>query len=125
MRSPTCGRVGTSSCSPRSGKSSIRPTRPALSGSGGTSPTGFALLAELAGLMDASEADASACMAFPAGHRSRLCSTNPSKRLNRELKRRADLVGIQPDEVSILRLIGTVPFEQRADWHSQNRCMMI
>jgi transposase-like protein len=43
--------------------------------------------------MDESEHDVLACMAFPVQHRSKLLSTNPIKRLNKEVKRRADVVG--------------------------------
>ena len=67
---------------------------------------------KLAGLMDESEADVLAYMGFPAQHRSKLHSTNPLERLNKEVKRRADVVGIFPGESSIVRLIGAVLLEQ-------------
>ncbi|WP_057795819.1 IS256 family transposase [Roseovarius atlanticus] len=66
----------------------------------------------LAELMDASEHDVLAYMAFPRQHRTKLHSTNPIERLNKEVKRRADVVGIFPNEDSITRLIGAVLFEQ-------------
>ncbi len=47
------------------------------------------------------------------------------ERLNKEVKRRADVVGIFPNEDSILRLIGAVLFEQNDDWQSQHRYMMV
>jgi len=75
--------------------------------------------------MDESEADVFAYLAFPAQHRTKLHSTNPLKRLNKEVKRRADVVGIFPNEKSILRLIGAVLFEQNDDWQSQHRYMMV
>ena len=56
---------------------------------------------KLATLMDESEHDVLAFMAFPAQHRTKLHSTNPLERLNKEVKRRADVVGIFPDEKSI------------------------
>lgn len=80
---------------------------------------------KLATLMDESEADVLAYMAFPAQHRTKLHSTNPLERLNKEVKRRADVVGIFPNEDSILRLIGAVLFEQNDEWQSQHRYMMV
>jgi putative transposase len=53
--------------------------------------------------MDDSEADVSAYMAFPAQHRTKLHSTNPLERLNKEVKLRANVVGIFPNEQSIIR----------------------
>lgn len=67
---------------------------------------------KLAELMDESEHDVLAYMAFPRQHRKKLRSTNPIERLNKEVKRRADVVGIFPNEASINRLIGAVLFEQ-------------
>jgi len=80
---------------------------------------------KLAALMEESEGDVLAYMAFPAQHRTKLLSTNPLERLNKEVKRRADVVGIFPNEESILRLIGAVLFEQNDDWQSQHRYMMV
>ena len=75
---------------------------------------------KLAILMDESEANVPTCMAFPALHRTKLHSTNPLERLNKQMKRRADVVGIFPNEESILRLIAAVLFEQNDDWQSQH-----
>jgi len=71
------------------------------------------------------EADVLACMGFPAQHHTKLHSTNPLERLNKEVKRRADVVGIFPNEDSIIRLIGAVLFEQNDEWQSQHRYMQI
>ena len=80
---------------------------------------------KLADLMDESEADVLAYMSFPAQHRTKLHSTNPLERLNKEVKRRADVVGIFPNKDAILRLIGAVLFEQNDEWHSQHRYMQV
>ena len=80
---------------------------------------------KLADLMDEAEHDVLAYMAFPAQHRTKLHSTNPIERLNKEVKRRADVVGIFPNEASITRLIGAVLFEQNDEWATQNRYMMV
>ena len=55
----------------------------------------------------------------------RLHSTNPLERLNREIKRRADVVGIFPSEQSIIRLIGAVLLEQNDEWQLQHRTMQV
>ena len=74
-------------------------------------------------LMDESEDDVLAYMAFPAQHRTKLHSTNPLERLNKEVKRRADVVGIFPSEQSIVRLIGAVLLEANDEWQMQHRYM--
>jgi putative transposase len=80
---------------------------------------------KLAALMDDSEHDVLAYMAFPTQHRTKLHSTNPLERLNKEVKRRADVVGIFPNEASITRLIGAVLLEQNDEWLLQHRYMQI
>jgi transposase-like protein len=66
--------------------------------------------------MDDSAHDVLAYLAFPAQHRTKLHSTNPLERLDKEVKRRADVVGIFPNEASITRLIGAVLLEQNDEW---------
>jgi putative transposase len=80
---------------------------------------------KLAALMDDSEHDVLAYITFPAQHRTKLHSTNPLERLNKEVKRRADVVGIFPNEASITRLIGAVLLKQNDEWLLQCRYMQI
>jgi transposase-like protein len=71
---------------------------------------------KLTALMGEREHDVLAYKTFPAQHRTKLHSTNPLERLNKEAKRRADVVGIFPNEASIVRLIGAVLLEQNNEW---------
>ena len=75
--------------------------------------------------MDETEHDVLAYMTFPAQHRVKLHSTNPLERLNKEVKRRADVVGIFPNEQSIIRLIGAILLEQNDEWQLQSRYMQV
>jgi putative transposase len=80
---------------------------------------------KLSALMDASEHDVLAYMTFPVQHRTKLHSVNPLERLNKEVKRRADVVGIFPNEASIVRLIGAVLLEANDEWQLQHRYMQV
>ena len=74
---------------------------------------------KLANLMDDAEPDVLAYMTFPKEHRTKLHSTNPIERLNGEIKRRTNVVGIFPNEAAITRLIGAILLEQNDDWAVQ------
>jgi putative transposase len=76
---------------------------------------------KLAAFIDDSETDVLSYLDFPEQHRSKLHSTNPLERLNKEVKRRADVVGIFPNEAAIVRLIGAVLLEQNDEWQLQHR----
>ena len=74
---------------------------------------------KLAQLMDTAEEDVLAYMTFPRQHWTKLHSTNPIERLNGEIKRRTEVVGIFPNDGAIVRLVGALLLEQNDEWAVQ------
>lgn len=80
---------------------------------------------KLGALMDASREDVLAYMDFPREHWPQIASTNPLERVNREIKRRADVVGIFPNDEAIVRLVGALMLETNDEWTVARRYMSL
>ena len=75
-----------------------------------------AVAPKVAELLDDAEPDLLAFYRFPAEHWTKLRSTNPLERVNREIGRRSDVVGIFPNDAALIRLAGTLLIEQNDEW---------
>lgn len=71
---------------------------------------------KLGALMDVSRDDVLAYMSFPREHWAQIASTNPLERVNREVKRRADVIGIFPNDDAVIRLVGALMLETNDEW---------
>lgn len=76
---------------------------------------------QIAEMLTDAEADLTAFVALPREHWQKVWSNNPIERLNREIKRRADVVQIFPDHQWVNRLIGAVLLEQHEEWQYGER----
>jgi putative transposase len=76
---------------------------------------------KLGALMDAAREDVLTYMDYPKEHWAQIASTNPLERLNKEIKRRADVVGIFPNDEAVVRLVGALMLEQSDEWAVSRR----
>ncbi len=80
---------------------------------------------EVAALLEEAEADVLAYLRFPERHWSKLCSTNPLERQNREIARRTEVVSIFPNRAALLRLVTAGLQEQHEEWLTERRYMSL
>lgn len=71
--------------------------------------------------MDAAKAEVLAFTAFPRAHWPKIWSTNPLERVNKEIERRARVVGIFPNDAAVIRLVGAILADMHDEWQSGER----
>jgi putative transposase len=76
---------------------------------------------KVAVMLEAAREDVTAFRTFPTSHWRQIWSTNPLERVNKEIKRRTDVVGVFPNPASLLRLAGAVLIEQHDEWDAADR----
>ena len=74
-------------------------------------------------MMDSAEEEVLAFKGFPKDHWRQIASTDPLERVNKEIKRRANVIGIFPNDDAIMRLVGALVIEQTEQWHLIRRYM--
>src|SRR4249919_1169968 len=110
-------RTSTTRWAPSSARSSPPATaRKPARDSAMPSPSSSPGCRKIAALLDQAEDDVLAFYAFPAEHWPKLRSTNPLERFNREIARRTDVVGIFPDDASLIRLVSMLAIEANDEW---------
>lgn len=80
---------------------------------------------KLATMMDGSREEVLAYMTFPKEHWPRISSANPLERGNKEIKRRADVIGVFPNTAAVIRLVGALMLEQNDEWSVSRRHMTL
>jgi len=76
-------------------------------------------------MMDDAEHKVLTFMSFPKAHRVQIHSANPLERLNAEVKRRTNVIGIFPNDKAVIRLVGAMMLEQNDEWSLQLRYMQL